>query len=95
MSAVALDLLAEAHRYGMRLVTTSAGTIKARASQPPPLELLAKLRAHRAELITALTAAEADDFDERAAIIADNGVPRAWAESYANCIPTAHPATCR
>jgi hypothetical protein len=58
MSAVALDLLAEAHRYGVRLIATPAGTIKARAPKAPPLELLAKLKSHRAELVAALGAAD-------------------------------------
>jgi hypothetical protein len=58
MSAVALDLLAEAQRNGVRLVATPAGTIKARAPKAPPADLLAKLKAHRAELVAALGAAE-------------------------------------
>jgi hypothetical protein len=36
MSAVALGLLAEANRHGVRLIATPADTIKARAPNPPP-----------------------------------------------------------
>jgi|SRR6185437_4680802 len=84
MSAVALDLLAEARRYGIRLMPTAAGTIKAAAPKPPPPEFLAKLKAHRAELIAALAEGPADDLDERAALSEyDGGAPRAWAEALA------------
>jgi hypothetical protein len=58
MSAAALDLLAEAHRHGMRLIATPAGTIKASAPSAPPAELVAKLKAHRAELVAMLGAAD-------------------------------------
>jgi hypothetical protein len=93
MSAVALDLLAEAHRYGVRLITTPAGTIKARAPKRPPPYLLANLKAHRAELFAALAQAEADDREVRAAIVEyDAGVPRAWTEGYARLHPDRPPA---
>jgi hypothetical protein len=91
MSAVALVLLAEVHQHGLRLIATPAGTIKARAPKPPPPALLAKLKAHRAELVAALSAAEADGFGERAAIIKSGGVPRAWAEGYARLHPDLPP----
>jgi hypothetical protein len=91
MSAVALDLLAEARRYGIRLVPTPAGTIKASAPKPPPSEFLAKLKAHRAELIAALTESPSDEFDERGAVIEyDADAPRAWAEALAR-LDTARP----
>ena len=91
MSAVALDLLAEAYRQGVRLITTPAGTIKASAPTAPPPDLLAQLKAHRAELIAALVDAETDEFEERAAIVQDGAVaPRAWAEGYARLRPD-HP----
>jgi hypothetical protein len=63
---------------------------RAPLSLPPPA-LLAKLKAHRAELVAALSAAEADGFGERAAIIKSGGVPRAWAEGYARLHPDLPP----
>jgi hypothetical protein len=54
MSTVAIDLLAEARRHGVDLVPTPVGTIKASAPKPPPPDLWARLKAHRAELIAAL-----------------------------------------
>lgn len=79
MSALALDLLAEASRYGIRLVPTPAGTIKARAPKPPPPDLLARLKAHRAELVAALAATSAA------------GAPREWAEALARLDPDQPP----
>ncbi len=84
MSAIAVDLLAEADRHGIRLIPTPAGTINASAATAPPAELLAKLKAHRDELLTVLTEAKADEFSERAAIVEFDGeAPREWAEGFA------------
>jgi TubC N-terminal docking domain len=48
-----------------------------------PSDLLAELRAHKPEIIAALTAAP-DDIEERAAIVEFGaGVPRRWAEGFA------------
>jgi hypothetical protein len=88
-------LLAEARQHGVQLILTPSGTIKARAPKRPPPDLLAKLRAHRAELILALRGPEperagwdVDDWrtflDERAAIREYDGhLPRAEAERLA------------
>lgn len=93
MSGAALDLLAEARRHGVRLIATAAGTIIASAPKAPPPDLLAKLKAHRAQLLAALAEAETDDFKECAAIIEhDGGFPRAWAEGFARVDPSRPPA---
>jgi len=88
MSAIAVDLIAEARRHGVRLIPTPTGRIKARAATPPPLELVTKLKAYRAELILALAEAEVSDFVEPAAIVEHDGaIPRAWAEGFAQLHP--------
>src|SRR4051812_6240236 len=92
---VAFDLLAEAHRRGVELVPTPVGTIKARAPQPPPPEFLARLKAHRDELLVALSAratAETDAIAERAEIIEhDPRAARHWAEAIARLDPSSAP----
>ena len=80
MSAAALDLLAEAYRHGVRLIATPAGTIKARALTAPPAELLAKLKAHRAELVAALGPAENGEGRQDSAKAANNTAWRSSAE---------------
>jgi hypothetical protein len=92
VSAVAFDLLAEARRHGVRLIATPAGTIKASARKEPPPDLLAKLKAHRPELIAALAGDKTDEFNGRSAIIEhDGGIPRKWAEGYARLDPNRPP----
>jgi hypothetical protein len=93
LSAVAVDLLAEARRHGIRLIPTPAGTIKASARAAPPPDFLAKLKAHRTELIVALAEAERDEFEQRSAIIEHDGkIPREWAEGFARLDPDRPPA---
>jgi hypothetical protein len=92
LSAVAVDLLAEARRHGIRLIPTPAGTIKASARAAPPPDFLAKLKAHRMELIVALAEAERDEFEQRSAIIEHDGkIPREWAEGFARLDPNRAP----
>jgi hypothetical protein len=53
---------------------------------------LAKLKAHRPELIAALAGDETDEFNGRSAIIEyDGGIPRKWAEGYARLDPNRPP----
>jgi hypothetical protein len=93
LNGAALDLLVEAQRHGVQLVATPAGTIRASAAKPPPPDLLAKLKAHRGELIAALAEAKTEEFEERAAIVEhDSNIPRAWAEGFAQLDPDFPPA---
>jgi len=93
LSEVAFELLAEAQRYGIRLTPTASGTIKASAPKSPPPEVLAKLKAHRSELLSALAEPETGGFEERAAIIEHDGsICRAWAEGFARLDPNRPPA---
>jgi hypothetical protein len=81
---VAFDLLAEAQQHGVTLVPTPSGKIKASARTPPPADLVAKLRAYRAELVVALAECGANAFQERAAIIAEGtSAPLEWCEGFA------------
>jgi len=92
MSSVALDLLADARRHGLRLMLTPKGKIKAFAPRPPPVDLVARLKEHRLEVISALAEAEADDRAQRAALVEEgSGAPRAWAEALAQLDPDQPP----
>jgi hypothetical protein len=66
-------------------IEVDGGDLIVEADRDPPPELVAELRAHKAEVIAFLTnrgQPDADDLAERAAIH-DAGVPRRWAEGYA------------
>src|SRR5260370_10125625 len=70
-------------------IEVDGGDLIVEADRDPPSELVAELRAHKAELIAFLTSnrdeeSGADELDERAAIIEYGaGVPRRWAQGFA------------
>jgi hypothetical protein len=82
MSEAALTLIEEAKRHGVRLIPTAAGTIKAFAPTPPPVDLLTKLKSRRNELFAVLT--ESREQLGAAVDIAKprDGIPHEWAEGF-------------
>jgi hypothetical protein len=78
----AARLLETARSAGLS-IEVEDGDLIVEADCEMPLDLLASLRQHKAELIAALTPAP-DDPEERAAVIEEGtGVPRRWAEGFA------------
>lgn len=91
MSA-AREILSLARSYGVTLKRQGRDTLRVRAPRKPPDDLLAELRAHKADLLALLAGPWSDEHDERAAIIeVDAGCPRAWAEGYARLCAMAPP----
>lgn len=80
------DLGAKVDRQGDKLILR-AGAI------PVPKDILATMRAHKAEVLRELVAdAARDDFEERAAVIQhDSGILRTWAEGFARLDPARPP----
>jgi hypothetical protein len=89
---IAQRLIEDARAAGLSMEVDGSDLI-VEADRDPPADLLAELRQHKAEVIaflrppsreTADAAQDADDLDERAALIEYGaGVLRAWAEGYA------------
>ncbi|MEX2554105.1 MAG: hypothetical protein WEB06_00555 [Actinomycetota bacterium] len=80
---VAHDLLARAHALGV--VTTAEGDqLRLRARTAPPADLLDAFKVHKPDVLAALRQGEVDAVAERAAIVEEGaGVPREWAEGFA------------
>ena len=80
---IAQRLIEDARAAGLSMEVED-GDLIVEADCEMPLDLLASLRQHKAEVITALTPAPADDFEDRAALVeCGANVPRRWAEGFA------------
>ncbi len=93
MSA-AFDLLAEARRFGIT-IRAEGDRLKMNAAEPPPADLLEKLRTNKSAILAALTEPESqsDDFEERAALVEYGAdVPREWAEGFTRLCTMPRPA---
>lgn len=88
--------VARAAAAGVSLAA-SKGELRVRwpKGYPPPPELLADLRAHKAEIIARLLEAAREVENERAAIMEiDSGLPRDWAEALAAICAGPRPQAC-
>src|ERR1035437_5191531 len=78
---------------GLRLSVTPAGKIKAAGEQATVNRWLPVLKDRKAEIIAALVDADFQDaYQESAALIEANGVPREWAEGFATLCTLPRPA---
>jgi hypothetical protein len=101
MTATAVDTLAAVRAHGGDVLLGSPGRLRVVAPAPLPNELIERLRAAKPYLLTLLAHPKpiirpddtwTDREEERAAIVEyDGGVPRDWAEGFAQLDPNKPP----
>ena len=88
----AFDILSRARQHGISF-TPAGGTLKLHAERKPPDDLLADMRAHKAEILAILSGEIwTDEHEERAGQAEfDGGIHHAWAEGLARLNPSQAP----
>ena len=87
----AFDILSRAQQHGVS-ITPAGDTLKVRAERKPPDDLLAEMRAHKAEILAILSGDICTEQHEERPGQAefDGGIPRAWAEGWRGSIRYDH-----
>lgn len=96
MQNAAYKILSEVKQAGGSLECLGQDRLRVKAPRPLPSDLVERVRANKPEIILALSLApvsvDQESYDERAAIIQANGVPKEWAEGFAILCTMERPA---